>query len=96
MTRRRRCGCGTSPVQTLRMVLLQNYTRTITGGKEVIKGGKKRLRATVSRPAMPGSPHRMTPAPGGAPSATPSGWDTSCTSARPATTRPPAPAAGTP
>src|SRR5712692_689190 len=39
----------------------------------------------VSRPAMPGSPRRMTPTPGGVSSGRSSGWATSCTSLRPAT-----------
>ena len=82
-------------VGVLRRVLLQNYTRAITGGKEVIKRREKEPEGDGSRPAMPGSPHRMTPTPGGASSATSSGWDTSCTSARPATIPRRAPA-GTP
>ena len=74
-------------VDVLRRVLVQNYTRTITGnGREVIKRRRRSLRVTVSRPAMPGSPLLMIWMPGGASSGTPSGWDTSCTSPRLATT----------
>ena len=50
----------------------------------------------VSRPAIRGSPRRMTLMPGGVSSGRSSGWVTSCTSPRPATTPRPAPAARTP
>ena len=84
-------------MDVLRRVLLQNYTRTIAeNGREVIRGGRKSLRATVSRPAMPGSPLRMIWTPGGASSARSSGWATSCTSPRPATMPRRAPAARPP
>jgi hypothetical protein len=44
-------------VDVLRRVLLQNYTRTITsGGREVIRGGRRSRTAAVSRPVMPGCP----------------------------------------
>ena len=80
-------------VDVLRRVLLQNYARTITDdGREVIGGGRRSRRATVSRLAICGSPPRMTPMPAGASSARSSGWATSCTCPRPATTPRPAPA----
>ena len=44
-------------VDVLRRVLLQNYARVITeDGREVIRGGRRSLRAMVSGLAMPGSP----------------------------------------
>jgi transposase len=74
-------------VDVLRRVLVQNYTRVITaGGREVVKRREKAPEGTISRPAMPGSPPRMTPTPGGASSGRSSGWAASCTSPRPATT----------
>ncbi len=84
-------------VDVLRQVLLHNSTRTITAaGREVIRRRENEPEAMVSRPAMPGSPPPMTPTPGGASSARSSGWATSCTSPRPATTPGPAPAAPSP
>jgi len=75
-----------SGVDVLRRVLVQNYTRAITGGGEVIKRREKEPEGDGLPPALPGSPPRTTPMPAGASSGTPSGWDTSCTSPRPATT----------
>jgi len=79
-------------VETLRKVLVQNYTLVIdANGREVVKGGRRSsLRATGSRPADTGSPPPMTPTPAGAPSETRAGSATSCTSPRPATTPRPA------
>ena len=61
-------------VDVVRRVLVQNYTRIITrDGREVIRRREKEPRATVSRPVMRGSPPRMTPTPGAAPSRKSSG-----------------------
>ncbi len=67
-------------VETLRQVLLQNYTRIIgPGGREVVRRRRRSRKATVSRTVKPGSLPRMTLMPGGASSGMRSGWDTSCT-----------------
>src|SRR5450755_362348 len=79
-------------VDALRRVPLQNYTRTVTEDRRS-GGGRRNLRATVSRAAIAGSPPPMTPTPAGASSARSSGWATSCTCPRPATMPRPAPAA---
>ena len=94
-------------VDVLRRVLLQNYTRTISGGgREVIKRRRRSLRAMVSRLVMPGD-RGLVPmiwTPGGVSSARSSGWATSlhvtetCDDPPPFTCRPypagPPPAAG--
>ena len=84
-------------IDVLRRVLLQNYTRAITGGKG---GGQAAGEGTGRRrsPAevMPGSPPRMTPMPGAAPSGSSTGWAASCISPRPAMMPRPAAAARQP
>ncbi len=86
-------------VDVLRRVLVQNCTRTVTaGGREVIKRREKEPEGDGLPPghARIASPYDLVP--GGVSSGTHSGWATSCTSPRPATTtavrlpRPPGPA----
>ena len=68
------------PVEMLRQVLLQNYTRTVhADGREVVRRREKAPEGDGLPPGHTGSPPPMTPTPGGAPSGTSSGWDTSCT-----------------
>ena len=72
-------------VDVLRWVLLQNYTRTITGGREVIRRREKEPEGDGLPPghARIASPYDLDAR--RASSARSSGWATSCTSPRPAT-----------
>jgi hypothetical protein len=74
-------------VDVLRRVLVQNYTRTITGnGREVIRRREKEPDGDGLPPGHAGSPLPMTLMPSGASGGMPSGWATSCTSPKPAMT----------
>ena len=81
-------------VDVLRRVLVQNYTRTITGnGKEVIKRREKEPEGDGLPPGHIRIASPYAPTPGGSSSARNSGWAASCTSPGPATTPRPATAA---
>ncbi|MGW6357836.1 hypothetical protein ACWFR5_22345 [Streptomyces sp. NPDC055092] len=74
-------------VQTLRCVLVQNYTRTADRAGRLRASGP-RTAATAYRRPHPAWPPPTTPTPAGPPSASCSGTATSSTSRRPATRRP--------
>jgi transposase len=81
-------------VQVLRVVLLQNYTRTVRDdGTEVIKRREKAPEGDGLPPGHTRIASPTTPAHGGGPSGRSSGSGTSCTSPRPATMPRPALAA---